>query len=97
MIAYMPEFAPSIDNRDPGLAFFENNGLAESANVVVTYTDEGGTTHIATAHEAASACAPFRSQLEMLGPDLAGQVIEKMKAPPEQADAYAQKKRLIQS
>ncbi len=93
----MSEFTPLIDTYDPGLAFFENNGLAEIANVVVTYTDEAGTTHIATAQEAASACAPFRSQLEVLGPDLAGQVIEKMKAPPEQVEAYAQKKRLTQS
>lgn len=93
----MTEFAPLIDNQDPDLAFFENNGMAEIAGVVVTYTDEHGTTHVATAQEAASACAPFRSQLEMLGPDLSKQVIEKMKAPFELAEAYAQKKRLTES
>jgi hypothetical protein len=92
----MTEFAPPIENQDPGLAFFAENGLSEIADVVVTYTDAAGTTHTATAQEAASACAPFRSQLEMLGPDLAEQVIDKMKASTEQVEAYAQKKRLTQ-
>lgn len=85
-------FPPATEERMPGEAFFEDNGLQELAGEIITYTDKEGTTHVATAQDAANECAPFRSQLEMLGGDLAAQVLGKMKATPEQAADYTQKK-----
>lgn len=73
--------------------FFNERGLSEVAEQLVTYTTADGATHVSTVRDAANVCPPFKSQLETLsqvpnGKEVISSIATAMKPSAEQAAAY---------